>query len=85
MCHMMPLQEALGGNCRTVMIAHVSPASTAFEESRNTLGYADRAKHIKTKVHIVIQYVYLAHTNNFKLGTYVLAPPPNHCRSARTQ
>lgn len=50
MCHMMSLQEALGGNCRTVMIAHVSPASTSFEESRNTLGYADRAKHIKTKV-----------------------------------
>ena len=47
---MMSLQEALGGNCRTVMIAHVSPASTSFEESRNTLGYADRAKHIKTKV-----------------------------------
>ena len=45
------LKDALGGNCKTVMIAHVSPNSVHFEESRNTLLYADRAKHIKTKVH----------------------------------
>lgn len=45
------LKEALGGNCKTVMIAHISPASIHFEESRNTLVYADRAKHIKTKVY----------------------------------
>lgn len=44
------LKDALGGNCKTVMIAHISPASTQFEESRNTLVYADRAKQIKTKV-----------------------------------
>ncbi|KAL3877693.1 hypothetical protein ACJMK2_035359 [Sinanodonta woodiana] len=44
------LKDALGGNCKTVMIAHISPASIHFEESRNTLIYADRAKHIKTKV-----------------------------------
>lgn len=44
------LKDALGGNCKTVMIAHISPASSQFEESRNTLVYADRAKHIKTKV-----------------------------------
>lgn len=44
------LKEALGGNCKTVMIAHVSPASLHFEESRNTLVYADRAKNLKTKV-----------------------------------
>lgn len=46
------LKDALGGNCKTVMIAHISPASTQFEESRNTLVYADRAKQIKTKVGI---------------------------------
>ena len=44
------LKDSLGGNCRTVMIAHVSPASKCFEESHNTLRYAERAKHIKTKV-----------------------------------
>lgn len=43
-------QDALGGNSRTVMIAHISPASTSFEESRTTLLYADRAKNIKTRV-----------------------------------
>lgn len=44
------LKDALGGNCKTVMVAHISPASFHFEESRNTLSYADRAKSIKTKV-----------------------------------
>jgi len=44
------LKDALGGNCKTVMIAHISPASFNFEESRNTLTYADRAKNIRTKV-----------------------------------
>ncbi|KAM5274440.1 kinesin-like protein KIF19 [Ctenodactylus gundi] len=44
------LKDSLGGNSRTVMIAHISPASTAFEESRNTLTYAGRAKNIKTRV-----------------------------------
>ncbi|XP_026171495.1 kinesin-like protein KIF19 [Mastacembelus armatus] len=44
------LKDSLGGNSRTVMIAHISPASMAFEESRNTLTYADRAKSIRTRV-----------------------------------
>ncbi|KAG7491242.1 hypothetical protein MATL_G00000970 [Megalops atlanticus] len=43
------LKDSLGGNSRTVMIAHISPASSAFEESRNTLTYADRAKSIRTR------------------------------------
>lgn len=43
-------QDSLGGNSRTVMIAHVSPASTAFEESRSTLAFARRAKSIRTTV-----------------------------------
>ncbi|XP_071394416.1 kinesin-like protein KIF19 isoform X4 [Centroberyx affinis] len=44
------LKDSLGGNSCTVMIAHISPASQAFEESRNTLTYADRAKSIRTRV-----------------------------------
>ncbi|XP_015277559.1 PREDICTED: kinesin-like protein KIF19 [Gekko japonicus] len=44
------LKDSLGGNSRTVMIAHISPASTYFEESRTTLIYAYRAKNIKTRV-----------------------------------
>lgn len=43
-------QDSLGGNSRTVMIAHISPASSAFEESRSTLTYAERAKNIRTTV-----------------------------------
>ncbi|XP_009986925.1 PREDICTED: kinesin-like protein KIF19 [Tauraco erythrolophus] len=44
------LKDSLGGNSRTVMIAHISPASTSFEESRTTLMYAYQAKNIKTQV-----------------------------------
>jgi kinesin family protein 18/19 len=38
------LKDSLGGNCRTVMIANISPAFTAYEDTLNTLKYADRAK-----------------------------------------
>nr|XP_028569945.1 kinesin-like protein KIF19 isoform X2 [Podarcis muralis] len=44
------LKDSLGGNSRTVMIAHISPASSSFEESRSTLTYAERAKSIRTTV-----------------------------------
>eukprot|EP00057_Strongylocentrotus_purpuratus_P001137 XP_001194601.2 PREDICTED: kinesin-like protein KIF19 [Strongylocentrotus purpuratus] len=44
------LKDSLGGNCYTVMIANISPADYLFEESKNTLLYADRAKKIKLKV-----------------------------------
>ncbi|XP_049817903.1 kinesin-like protein KIF19 isoform X2 [Aethina tumida] len=44
------LKDALSGNCRTVMIAHVSPSVTQRDESRNTLTYADRANNITNKV-----------------------------------
>ncbi|KAM4697773.1 kinesin-like protein KIF19 [Rhinophrynus dorsalis] len=51
------LKDSLGGNSRTVMIAHISPASTSFEESRTTLIYAYRAKNIKTRVKRNLQNV----------------------------
>ncbi len=38
------LKDSLGGNCRTVMITNISPAWSSFEDTRNTLKYADRAK-----------------------------------------
>ncbi|XP_064478247.1 kinesin-like protein KIF19 isoform X2 [Ornithodoros turicata] len=44
------LKEALSGNCKTVMIAHVGPDTTHYDESRNTLVFADRAKNITNKV-----------------------------------
>lgn len=44
------LKFSLGGNCKTVMIACVAPSSSHYDETLNTLKYADRAKNIKTKV-----------------------------------
>jgi len=44
------LKDSLGGNCRTVMIANVSPAVHVFEDTYNTLNYANRAKNIKVNV-----------------------------------
>ena len=44
------LKDSLGGNARTVMIANVSPSINTFEDTYNTLKYANRAKNIKTFV-----------------------------------
>ena len=44
------LKDSLGGNARTVMIANVSPSINAFDDTYNTLKYANRAKNIKTVV-----------------------------------
>uniref|UniRef100_A0A0N5ADV5 Kinesin-like protein n=1 Tax=Syphacia muris TaxID=451379 RepID=A0A0N5ADV5_9BILA len=41
------LQDSLGGNSYTVMIACVSPANSNAEETLSTLRYANRAKNIK--------------------------------------
>ncbi|ELU16371.1 hypothetical protein CAPTEDRAFT_227783 [Capitella teleta] len=41
------LKDSLGGNCKTVMIAAVSPSSMTFDDTYNTLKYANRAKNIK--------------------------------------
>ncbi|XP_031377202.1 kinesin-like protein KIN-4C isoform X3 [Punica granatum] len=43
------LQDSLGGNSKTVMIACVSPADTNAEETLNTLKYANRARNIQNK------------------------------------
>ena len=43
------LQNALGGNSKTVMICALSPATINYEETLSTLRYADRAKKIQNK------------------------------------
>lgn len=43
------LQNALGGNSKTIMIAALSPADINYDETLGTLRYADRAKKIKNK------------------------------------
>ncbi|KAJ7688467.1 kinesin-like protein [Mycena rosella] len=44
------LKFSLGGNCKTVMIVCVAPTSNHFDDTHNTLVYADRASKIKTRV-----------------------------------
>ncbi|KAK9840894.1 hypothetical protein WJX84_001731 [Apatococcus fuscideae] len=43
------LQDSLGGNSKTMMIANVSPALTNMAETLSTLRFAQRTKHIKNK------------------------------------
>ena len=46
------LQDSLGGNTKTVMIANIGPADVNFDETLGTLRYASRAKFIINKAHI---------------------------------
>ena len=46
------LQDSLGGNAKTIMLATISPAYSNFEETVSTLKYASRAKYI-TNVPII--------------------------------
>ncbi|RZC36044.1 kinesin-like protein KIF21B, partial [Asbolus verrucosus] len=46
------LQDSLGGNSQTVMIACVSPSDRDFMETLNTLKYANRARNIKNKIFV---------------------------------
>jgi kinesin family protein 3/17 len=46
------LQDSLGGNTKTVMVANLGPADYNFDETMSTLRYADRAKQIKNKPRI---------------------------------
>ena len=38
------LKDSLGGNCRTVMVANITPSSVHYEDTINTLKYATRVK-----------------------------------------
>lgn len=46
------LQDSLGGNTKTLMIACVSPADYNYDETLSTLRYAARAKNIQNKPRI---------------------------------
>ena len=43
------LQDSLGGNTKTLMIASISPAEFNYDETLSTLRYAARARNIKNK------------------------------------
>ncbi|XP_008836817.1 kinesin-like protein KIF17 isoform X4 [Nannospalax galili] len=46
------LQDSLGGNTKTLMVACLSPADNNYDETLSTLRYANRAKNIKNKPRI---------------------------------
>jgi kinesin family protein 3/17 len=46
------LQDSLGGNTKTVMIANIGPADSNADETLSTLRYASRAKNIENKPRI---------------------------------
>lgn len=83
------LQDSLGGNSMTLMIACVSPADYNLDETLSTLRYADRAKKIKNKP-IVNQDPRAAEINKLKNiikqlqlsqlgeGSGILSCPPEH-------
>lgn len=46
------LQDSLGGNTKTVMVANIGPADWNYDETLSSLRYANRAKNIKNKPRI---------------------------------
>ena len=46
------LEDSLGGNCKTTMMAMISPALEAYVESLSTPKFANRAKNIKNEAHL---------------------------------
>merc|ERR1719362_2624833 len=43
------LQDSLGGNAKTIMVANFGPSKFNYDETLTTLRYANRAKNIKNK------------------------------------
>lgn len=50
------LQDSLGGNSQTLMVACVSPANNNMQETLSTLKYANRARNIKNRVSVNQEY-----------------------------
>lgn len=46
------LEDSLGGNCKTTMMAMLSPALEAMQETLSTLKFANRAKNIKNEARV---------------------------------
>lgn len=59
------LKDSLGGNTKTAMISCISPSYCCYEETINTLKYANRAKNIQKKVEKNVHEVEL-HVSQYK-------------------
>ena len=46
------LQDSLGGNSKTTIIANISPSSDSAHETQSTLAFAQRAKHMRNRAHV---------------------------------
>ncbi|KAI3768324.1 hypothetical protein L2E82_18908 [Cichorium intybus] len=75
------LQASLGGNCKTVMIACVSPADFNAEETLNTLKYAQRARNIQNKASVQTE-VFPADTHKLRQQLRLLQAELDHRREA---
>ncbi len=51
-----PTQDSLGGNAKTMIIANVSPSHLCSQETMSTLQFVSRAKRIRNKAHINLDY-----------------------------
>ncbi|VFQ73729.1 unnamed protein product [Cuscuta campestris] len=81
------LQDSLGGNAKTIIIANVSPSSSFSLETLSTLKFAQRAKFIKN--HAVINedasrdiLAMMVQIQNLKRGSYICGSH-GHMRKAR--
>jgi len=70
------LQESLGGRCKTVIVATLSPSATAIEESMSTLNYAQSANGIVNKP-ISNSYMSISSMNPGSLGSDMSLMGPN--------
>ena len=50
------LRDSLGGNSKTVIIANVAPSLLNISETMSTLDFAKRAKKIKNKAVVNLDY-----------------------------
>jgi len=64
------LQRSLGGACKTLIIATLSPSINAIEESISTLNYAQSANGIKNKP---VAISYLSVGSNFGSGNSIMS------------
>ena len=78
------LQDSLGGNCRTAMIACVCPLAAALEDTVTTLQFACRAKAIRNhaKINVQVRSVVTgrAPTSLPRLTASSPPPPPSFFR-----
>ena len=66
------LQDSLGGNAKTVMIAAVSPADWSHEETLSTLRYAQRTRHIRNQPRV---------NEDPKVSLFLISPRSSACAS----